>query len=226
MGGVRTLNGPQGGLAFDLEAADNVQFGQPQVPPARAIAGPQTGTELLEHYWASLLRDVAFTDYDSSSLAAMAAEELSGLSANWYTGPRNSSGQVTPDMLFSRRLSRRDIGTLPLPVFDHADLHGLTADRPTASDLSAEYQLCDQLFGLVDGAERQLHRLGESDRSRAALPAEWPGSGGDDARGYALSGVFRGVPGAGHHVGALESRFTVQSCRGFERAPQPRGIPI
>ena len=70
MGGTRTLNGPQGGLAFDLEALDNVQFGQPEVPPAPVIAGDQTATELLEHYWASLLRDVAFTDYDSSALAA------------------------------------------------------------------------------------------------------------------------------------------------------------
>src|SRR5208337_5617737 len=33
VGGTRTQNGPQGGLAFDLEALDNVQFGQPQVPP-------------------------------------------------------------------------------------------------------------------------------------------------------------------------------------------------
>ena len=36
MGGTRTMNGPQGGLAFDLEALDNVQFGQPQVPPRAA----------------------------------------------------------------------------------------------------------------------------------------------------------------------------------------------
>ncbi len=98
MGGTRTLNGPQGGLAFDLEALDNVQFGQPEVPPAPLIAGDQTATELLEHYWASLLRDVAFTDYDSSALAAQAAAELSGLPT--YLGPRNSRGQVTTDLLF------------------------------------------------------------------------------------------------------------------------------
>jgi hypothetical protein len=100
MGGTRTMNGPQGGLAFDLEARDNVQFGLPIVPPAPTVAGPQTGTELLELYWASLLRDVAFTDYPSNSLAAMAAQELSGLPPTWYTGPRNSSGQVTPNLLF------------------------------------------------------------------------------------------------------------------------------
>ena len=70
VGGTRTLNGPQGGLAFDLEALDNVQFGQPQVPPAPKTASDQNATELLEHYWASLLRDVAFTDYGSSALAA------------------------------------------------------------------------------------------------------------------------------------------------------------
>jgi hypothetical protein len=45
-----------------------------------------------------LLRDVAFTDYGSSALAAMAAAELSGLPT--YLGPRNSGGQVTTDLLF------------------------------------------------------------------------------------------------------------------------------
>jgi hypothetical protein len=98
MGGVRGMNGPQGGLCFDLEALDNVQFGQPQVPPAPPVASDQTGTELLEHYWGSLLRDVAFTDYGSSTLAAMAAAELSGLPT--YLGPRNGSGQATTNLLF------------------------------------------------------------------------------------------------------------------------------
>ena len=53
MGGTRTLNGPQGGLAFCLEALDNAQFGPPQVPPAPAVASDQSATELLEHVWAS-----------------------------------------------------------------------------------------------------------------------------------------------------------------------------
>ncbi|WP_180539091.1 vanadium-dependent haloperoxidase, partial [Nevskia soli] len=98
MGGTRTLNGPQGGLAFDLCRMDNVQFGQPTVPPAPPIDGDQTGAELVELYWASLLRDVAFTDYDSNALAALAASELSGLPA--YRGPRSAGGQVTTDLLF------------------------------------------------------------------------------------------------------------------------------
>src|SRR6266849_8201304 len=98
LGGTRTLNGPQGGLAFDLEALDNTQFGQPQVPPAPPIASDQSATELLEHYWASLLRDVSFIDYGSSTLAVQAAAELG--SQPTYFGPRNGSGQVTPNLLF------------------------------------------------------------------------------------------------------------------------------
>ena len=97
VGGTRTLNGPQGGLAFDLEALDSAQFGQPQVPPAPATASDQTATELLEHYWASLLRDVAFTDYGTNALAALAAAELGAQPT--YFGPR-SGGIVTPNLLF------------------------------------------------------------------------------------------------------------------------------
>ncbi len=98
VGGTRTLNGPQGGLAFDLEALDNAQFGQPQVPPAPTTASDQNATELLEHYWAALLRDVAFTDYGSDPLAAQAAAELGAQLT--YFGPRNSAGEVTPNLLF------------------------------------------------------------------------------------------------------------------------------
>lgn len=98
MGGTRTLNGPQGGLCFDLEALDGAQFGHPLVPPAPPTASDQNATELLEHYWAALLRDVAFTDYDSDPTAGDAATELGAQST--YFGPRDSSGHVTPNLLF------------------------------------------------------------------------------------------------------------------------------
>src|SRR6202041_1116783 len=45
-----------------------------------------------------LLRDVAFTDYSSSPLAAQAAAELGAQPT--YFGPRNNSGKVTPNLLF------------------------------------------------------------------------------------------------------------------------------
>jgi len=108
MGGTRTLNGPQGGLAFGLEGSDAVQFGNAPcpdnqestvvVPPAPALASAAYGTELVELYWASLLRDVAFTDYISNATAAEAAQELSGMPS--YAGPRDGNGNVTPALLF------------------------------------------------------------------------------------------------------------------------------
>jgi hypothetical protein len=108
MGGTRTLNGPQGGLAFGLEGSDPVQFGNAScpdnqetaviVPPAPELASAAYGTELVEMYWASLLRDVAFTDYISNATAAEAAQELTGMPS--YAGPRDHTGNVTPDLLF------------------------------------------------------------------------------------------------------------------------------
>jgi hypothetical protein len=107
MGGARKLTDPQAGLAFDLEGTDSRQFGNSPcprnqetmvvVPPAPALASAAYGTELIEMYWASLLRDVPFTEYASNPVAAQAAHELSGLPE--YAGPR-SGGQVTPDVLF------------------------------------------------------------------------------------------------------------------------------
>lgn len=94
LGGLRTLNGPQGGLAFYLDSADASQFA---VPPAPALASEAYATELVEIYWASLLRDVAFTDYTSNSVAIEAAAELSSMPT--YAGPRFGS-KVTPELLF------------------------------------------------------------------------------------------------------------------------------
>ena len=107
-GGPRTMNGPLGGRAFALEGSDDVQFGnatspanqinQIVVPPAPAAASEAYGTELIELYWASLLRDIAFTDYSSNDIAAQAAAELTTMPT--YAGPRDGSGNVTPDLLF------------------------------------------------------------------------------------------------------------------------------
>lgn len=108
MGGTRTLNGPQGGLAFNLECADVVQFGQPLVPPAPATDSDQNATELLEHYWAALLRDAPFADYNSNALAAEAAAELGAQPT--YDGPRDTSGLVPPYLLFRGSFPGESLG--------------------------------------------------------------------------------------------------------------------
>ena len=125
LGGTRTLNGPQGALAYGLEGTDAVQFGNATspanqesiviVPPPPAVAGAAYGTELVEMYWGSLLRDVAFTDYPGNSLAALAAAELSGMPS--YAGPRNGSGHVTPNLLFRGPFPGETIGPYMSQLF-------------------------------------------------------------------------------------------------------------
>ena len=117
MGGRRQLVDPQAGLAFDLEGCDSQKLGSAPaplcqesvviVPPAPALASAAYGTELIELYWASLLRDVPFTQYFSNPLAAQAARELTGQPD--YAGPR-SGGQVTSDLLFRGAFPGETVG--------------------------------------------------------------------------------------------------------------------
>ena len=105
LGGPRTLNGPQGGLAFDLECLDSSQFA---APPAPALASEEYAAELVELYWASLLRDVAFTNYSSDATAIQAANELSSMAS--YKGPRDAGNKVTPNLLFRGGFTGETIG--------------------------------------------------------------------------------------------------------------------
>lgn len=118
LGGTVRETNPQSGLCFDLEGSDAVQFGNAPspanqenlvvVPPPPAIASAAYGTELVELYWASLLRDVAFTDYPTNSIAAQATAELSSMPA--YAGPRNLQGLVTPNLLFRGGFAGETVG--------------------------------------------------------------------------------------------------------------------
>ena len=105
LGGPRTLNGPQGGLAFGLACLDSSQFA---VAPAPVLAGEEYAAELVEMYWASLLRDVPFTQYSSDPVAVNAATELSSLTS--YKGPRDASNKVTPNLLFRGTFTGDTIG--------------------------------------------------------------------------------------------------------------------
>ncbi len=125
IGGPRTQNGPQGALAYGMEGTDAVQFGNAPspanqeniviVPPAPAVASAAYGTELVEMYWGSLLRDVAFTDYSSNPTAVLAAQELSGMPS--YAGPRDGSGHVTPNLLFRGPFPGETVGPYMSQLF-------------------------------------------------------------------------------------------------------------
>jgi hypothetical protein len=78
------------------------------VPPFDQINSASYGTQLIELYWASLLRDVAFTDYGTTSVATAAAAELTAQST--YRGPRDQFGNVTTDLLFRGGFTGETIG--------------------------------------------------------------------------------------------------------------------
>jgi hypothetical protein len=92
------LNGPQGCLAYDLEGRDShaTNF----IPPSPSVTSAQTAAEQVEHYWGAILRDVNFTDYSTSSLAAQAAADMNNLSFVQSSGNHEIPYPVTPDNLF------------------------------------------------------------------------------------------------------------------------------
>ncbi|MDQ6704844.1 MAG: vanadium-dependent haloperoxidase, partial [Acidobacteriota bacterium] len=98
LGGTRKLNGPLGAFALTLNGADSQCFGDAVVPKPPKVNSPEYATELVELYWASLLRDVPFTEYETNATAIAAANELTQLKAH-YAGPLKG-GKVTPHLLF------------------------------------------------------------------------------------------------------------------------------
>jgi hypothetical protein len=98
LGGTRKLNGPLGAFALTLAGADSQCFGDTIVPAPPSVASKEYATELVELYWASLLRDVPFSAYEHNATAQAAANELTSLK-QWYKGPLDG-GAVTPRVLF------------------------------------------------------------------------------------------------------------------------------
>jgi hypothetical protein len=95
LAGKRKMTNPQAGLAKDTEG--------PTPKDLRICAAPQLdsaeeASEAVELYWMALLRDVPFGQFNTDPMIARAAAELSGLVD--FFGPRDASGQVTPDTIF------------------------------------------------------------------------------------------------------------------------------
>jgi hypothetical protein len=102
LGSTAKLNGPLGAFALQLVGKDSRGFGDAVVPTPPALDSVEYAIELVELYWASLLRDVPFTEYATNATAQAAAKELSALVVahpGKYAGPLDA-GKVTPDLLF------------------------------------------------------------------------------------------------------------------------------
>jgi hypothetical protein len=105
------LNGPQGALAFDLEGLDSHAT---VIPPAPSVASAQTAAEAVEHYWAALLRDVPFSQYPTSPLAAEAAADMASLSFISSNANVEYPTPLTPSNLFRGQIAIED-GSLQGP---------------------------------------------------------------------------------------------------------------
>ena len=179
IGGTRTENGPQGAYAFDMEGLDSVQFGNAPspadltglavVPPFDQIASAAYGAQLIETYWASLLRDVAFTDYATNATAIAAAAELTTLPD--YRGPRDILGNVTPDLLFRGNFPGETIGPYmsqfmitptsfgqqPIDQLMNTYLPNIDYMTDTTTFLQVQNGVSTGLTNQVDPTRRYLH---------------------------------------------------------------------
>lgn len=102
------LDGPAGAFALPLIGADAQTFA---APAAFEIDSLDYALELIELYWASLLRDVPFGEYRINATANAAADGLTKLRTKLnghYSGPVEASGTVTTHLLF--RGGPRQIG--------------------------------------------------------------------------------------------------------------------
>ena len=113
-GGNRTQNDPMGSYAYAFIGADGSQFGDHIVAPPPRLESAHYATELIELYWCSLLRDVAFSDYATNPTAQAASNELS--TAAHYAGPTDA-GAVTPALLFRGKFAGEDLGPYTSQLF-------------------------------------------------------------------------------------------------------------
>jgi hypothetical protein len=89
------LGNPQAGLAFDSEGVDAQGVSTP-IPPA--LASKELASEMVEHYWQALLRDVNHLDYEGHPVVQAAIADLNKFGTS-FKGPKQN-GRVTTQTLF------------------------------------------------------------------------------------------------------------------------------
>ena len=92
LGGTGKLNGPQAAFAAQPKSFTT------GLPPT--VGDLDYAVELVELYWASLLRDLPFTAFKGNSIVDAAVNDLNGHLGN-YRGPVDpTTRKITPDLLF------------------------------------------------------------------------------------------------------------------------------
>jgi membrane-associated phospholipid phosphatase len=108
MGGYFSLSNPMAAYSYNLDGCDSSQI--PIVPPP-AFASAEIAAEMVELYWMALLRDVPFSNYDSSAEIAQAGADL-GKHMSGYADRKEANGAVSPSRIFREGAAR---GSLPGP---------------------------------------------------------------------------------------------------------------
>lgn len=154
-----TLNGPMGGLAFDLQGLDAFAT---VIPPAPSVASAQTAAEEVEHYWAALIRDVQFEDYPSNALVAQACTDLNSLS---YVQSQNSifPYPVTPGNLFRGQVVPGD-GSVQGPYLSQFLM------QPTMMGVQPMSQLMQRFLSVGEGGSDYLTDPTEYLRVESGFP--------------------------------------------------------
>lgn len=100
---------PIAGRAWSVVGGDPQQYA---MPPAPKFGSEELSFEIVENYWMALLRDLPFSQYETSALAIQAASELSAFRnaavaerqadglPNEALAPVDGSGNITPKTLF------------------------------------------------------------------------------------------------------------------------------
>ncbi|RKH44978.1 phosphoesterase [Corallococcus llansteffanensis] len=95
LGGTRKLVNPQAAYSFTLIGPDPHALA---IRPAPEYSSVETADEMEELYWMSLVRDVSFNQYATTTLITTAAQRLNSL--RQYRGAKTEAGTVTPDVVF------------------------------------------------------------------------------------------------------------------------------
>jgi hypothetical protein len=98
-------NDPQSALALDLEGLDSHAT---VVPAAPSVSSNITAAEAVEHYWAALLRDIPFTEYNADSLVAQAVDDMNNMSFLQSRKNYEFPFPVTPQNLFRGQFYKND----------------------------------------------------------------------------------------------------------------------
>jgi hypothetical protein len=158
-GFTSTLNGPQGAMAFDLEGSDSHAA---VIPPAPSVASAQTAAEAVEHYWGTLMRDVQFTDYATSSLAAQAAVDLNELS--YVRGAQNEYPYpVTPQNLFRGQFFSGD-GNVLGPYLSQFFL------QPTFMGVQPMTQMYSRFLSVSEGGADYMTEVSDYQNVQNGIP--------------------------------------------------------